>query len=128
MKALPYILGVVIVLLYLFPLSLDYMFPSPDIIMQDFALDEYFLITDEGSNPGAPVVIVEFLDYQCPFCMELHPNLNKILLEYGDDVNYIVRHLPSPSRPFARRSAIAVECAKDQGKFFSYHNKLLELC
>jgi len=115
-----------IVVLYVFVFYVNYMFPPPDIVLQDFELDAYFLITNEGSNPGAPVVLVEFIDYQCPFCLQMHGDIKKLLERYGANINYVVRHLPSKERPFSLRSAEAVECAKDEGKFFSYHNKLLE--
>ena len=50
----------------------------------------------------------------------------KLLLEYEDKVNYVVRHLPADIHPFALKSAEAVECARDQGNFMEYHNLLLE--
>ena len=114
----------VIALLYVFAFYIDYLFPAP-ITLEDLELDEYFLIIDEGTNPGAPVVVVEFLDYQCSYCIDMHSTIKKILAEYDDKINYVVRHIPSDARPYALKSAEAAECAKDQGRFLAYHDLLL---
>jgi len=115
----------VLVILFGFAFTIDYFFPSPQ-IWNDLELDEYFLITDEGTNPGAPIILVEFLDYQCPYCLSMHGDIKKLLSNYPGKINYIVRHLPADVHPFALVSALASECARDEGKFIEYHTLLLE--
>ena len=75
----------------------------------------------------ASIVLVEFTDYQCPFCgrffRETYPSL---LQEYGDRIRFVVRNYPLGDRhPHAPKAAEAAECAFDQGKFWEYHDLLL---
>ena len=107
----------VIVVLYVFVFYVNNVFPSPDIVLQDFELDTYFLITHEGSNPGAPAVLVEFIDYQCPFCLQMHGDIKKLLERYGDNINYVVRHLPSKERPFSLLRTVANREISSQKRF-----------
>jgi protein-disulfide isomerase len=74
----------------------------------------------------APVTIIEFTDYECAFCKRYFENTYPVLLlEYGDQVNYTVRHFPvSYQHRRAHRAAQAAECAGDQDKFFEYHDLL----
>ncbi len=76
----------------------------------------------------APVTIVEFTDYQCPFCTRHYQQTYPLLLEeYGDRVKYIVRNFPIvQNHPHAMKAAEAAECAFDQGKFWDYHDRLFE--
>lgn len=73
----------------------------------------------------AKVTIVEFSDFQCPFCQRFHPTLKQALTEYKDTVRLVYRHFPLDSiHPQARPAANAAECAAEQGKFWEYHDKL----
>lgn len=73
----------------------------------------------------AKVTIVEFSDFQCPFCQRFHPTLKQALAEYKDTVRLVYRHFPLDSiHPQARPAAMAAECAAEQGKFWEYHDKL----
>lgn len=74
----------------------------------------------------AAVTLVEFTDYQCPFCARyFRQTLPSILSEYGDRIKYVVFNYPIPSlHPFAHKAAEAAECAYDQGKFWEYHDLL----
>src|SRR5216683_5185867 len=72
----------------------------------------------------APVEIVEFSDFQCPFCLRAHPTVAQVLTTYGDGVRFVYRHYPLPNHPFARPAAEAAACAGEQGKFWPYHDKL----
>ena len=74
----------------------------------------------------APVTIVEFTDYECPFCQEhFIKTLPLILAQYGDRVKYVVMNLPIPQlHPDALGAAEAAECAADQGRFWEYHDRL----
>ncbi len=78
-------------------------------------------------NPGAPVTIAEFSDYQCPFCSRAVPVLERIKKEYGPDkVKIVFRDMPLPSHARAPFASQAAHCAGDQGKFWEYHNALFE--
>ncbi len=73
---------------------------------------------------AAPVEIVEFSDFQCPYCLRAHPTVDQVLSAYGDRVRFVYRHYPLPGHPNARPAAEAAECAAEQGKFWPYHDKL----
>lgn len=74
---------------------------------------------------GAPVVLIEYSDYQCARCAELHDLLNQILPGYGDKVMLVHRHyLLRHSHPQAQSAAEAVEAAGAQGKFWEMHHRL----
>ena len=61
-------------------------------------------------NPDAPVTIVEFSDFECPFCARLHPTLKQIVEESEGSVRWEYRHLPLPSHRNAELAALAGEC------------------
>ena len=76
----------------------------------------------------APVVLVEFADYECPFCgrffRETYPTL---ISEYGDRMRYVFRNYPlSNLHPNASKAAEGGECAFDQDMFWEYHDLLLQ--
>ena len=73
---------------------------------------------------NAPVKIVEFADFQCPFCGRVEPTVNQILKTYGNKVELIYVNFPLPIHPYAFQAAQAAECAGQQGKFWQYHNAL----
>ncbi|MEP6619984.1 MAG: thioredoxin domain-containing protein [bacterium] len=75
---------------------------------------------------NAPVTIVEFTDYECPYCREYFANtLPLVLARYGDRVRYVVMNLPlSELHPDALGAAEAAECAADQHRFWEYHDRL----
>ena len=78
----------------------------------------------------APVTIVEFSDFQCPFCGRFEKDtFGKIKEEYIDTgkVKLVFRDFPLTSiHPYAQKAAEASECADEQGKFWKYHDKLFE--
>lgn len=75
---------------------------------------------------GAPVTIVEYSDYQCGFCRRAHPTVERILKEYDGKVRFVYRDYPLNFHPRATPSAVAARCAGEQGKFWEYHNHLME--
>jgi protein-disulfide isomerase len=75
-------------------------------------------------NPHAPVTIIEFSDYECPFCKRAVPTVNQVLTTYGDKVRFVYRDYPLPFHQHARPAAEAAHCAQAQGKFWEYHDKL----
>jgi protein-disulfide isomerase len=74
----------------------------------------------------APITIVEWSDYQCPFCKRAHPTIEQVLTEYKDKVRFIYLDYPLPFHQMAMPAAQAVHCAEDQGKFWEYHKSLFE--
>jgi protein-disulfide isomerase len=75
----------------------------------------------------APVTIVEYSDYQCPFCRRAHPTMERVLKEYGDKVRFVYRDYPLNFHPRAVPSSVAARCAAEQGKFWEYHTNLMEV-
>lgn len=85
--------------------------------------------TDDDPARGpddARVTVIEFADFQCPYCGRFHSQtLPLILKEYGDRIRFVYRDFPlTASHPFAQKAAEASECADDQGKFWDYHDVL----
>jgi protein-disulfide isomerase len=81
-----------------------------------------------GPSRGAKVpqvTIVEFSDFQCPFCGKFEPELQKLLVAYPAEVKLVYRNLPLPSvHPEAQKAAEAAVCADRQGKFWEMHDTL----
>jgi len=73
----------------------------------------------------APVTIVEFSDFHCPFCKGVLPTLTQIEARYSDKIRIVFRDFPIESlHPGASKAHEAARCANDQGKFWAYHDKL----
>ncbi len=80
-------------------------------------------------SPDAPVTVVEFSDFQCPFCADFYNDtLPLITQEYVDNgkVKIVYRDFPLSIHPQAAPAALAAECANEQGKFWEYHDKLFD--
>ncbi|HEY6099855.1 MAG TPA: thioredoxin domain-containing protein [Anaeromyxobacter sp.] len=75
-------------------------------------------------NPKAPVTLVLFSDFQCPFCANVEPTLAEVQRQYGDKVRIVWKHQPLPFHPNALPAAEAAEAAREQGKFWQMHDKL----
>ena len=73
---------------------------------------------------NAPIEIVEFSDFQCPYCLAANPTVTRILDTYGDRVRFVYRNYPLPNHPQARPAAEAAQCANAQGRFWPYHDRL----
>jgi len=75
----------------------------------------------------APVTLVEYGDYECPYCGAAHLIVEQILRSLSDDVRYVFRHFPlARIHPHAQQAAEAAEAAGVQGKFWQMHNLLYE--
>ena len=73
----------------------------------------------------APVMIIEFSDYQCPYCHQAEPTVKQLLAKYGDKVSLAYRDYPLRAiHSQAEISAEASHCALEQGKFWEYHDQL----
>lgn len=69
--------------------------------------------------------MIEFGDFECPFCTRFHnETLGKILDEYGDQLRFVYRDFPLFGHTQAFPSAEAANCAREQGKYWEYHDKL----
>ncbi len=72
--------------------------------------------------PDAWVTIVLYSDFQCPFCANFQVTLQSVLPSYGNDVRLVFKHYPLPRHTYAHTTAVAAECAHQQGKFWELHD------
>jgi len=75
-------------------------------------------------SPKAPIQIVVFTDFECPFCLEMEQTLSRIRSRYGDRVVLFYFNFPLPTHQNARPAAIAALCAGAQGRYSAYHDLL----
>lgn len=84
-------------------------------------------VAAEGAARGpenAPVTLIEFSDYQCPFCRRAEPTVKQVLERYPTQVRFVYRHFPLEMHPRAKPASEAAACAGAQGKFWEYHEKV----
>lgn len=100
-------------------------FTPPEIPIINVSVDD-----DPFKGPeDARVTIIEFSDFQCPFCKRFRDEtLDLILQTYGDDVRFVYRDFPITSlgHAYAQKAAEAAECSDEQGKFWEMHDLLFE--
>ena len=94
-------------------------------------LDAPRLSVTEGNSPArgpenAPVKVIEFTDYQCPFCGRSRPTVNQIISSYGDKVRYVLRDFPLSFHKNSFKAHEAAHCAGDQDKYWEYNKVLFE--
>jgi protein-disulfide isomerase len=85
--------------------------------------------TFDESSPSrgpadAPVVLVEYTDYQCPYCTRIQPTLDELMERYDGKLVHVFKNLPLPMHAQAQLAASAALCAQDQGKFWELHDWL----
>jgi NhaA family Na+:H+ antiporter len=75
----------------------------------------------------APVTLVEYADFQCPYCGDAYPVVHQLLERFGDNVRFVFRHMPlADLHPRAMAAAEAAEAAGAQGRFWEMHDRLFE--
>ena len=80
---------------------------------------------DPTKGPAsAPVTIIEYSDFQCPFCARVNPTLDQVLKVYGDKVRIVLKDFPLPNHPEAPKAAEAAHCAGEQGKYWELHDRM----
>lgn len=77
-----------------------------------------------GDIKKAKVVLVEYSDFQCPYCAKHDPTMQQIVKEYGNDVAWVYRHFPLSFHPNAVPAALGSECANEQGKFWEFSDAM----
>jgi len=81
---------------------------------------------DPARGPAqAPVTVVVFADFECPYCRRAMPVLQRLLAKYPDQVRLVWKDFPLPTHPMAALAAEAAQCAHEQGRFWSYHDALV---
>ena len=91
---------------------------------------EHLDIMDQGATKGtenAKVVMIEFTDFQCPYCgrfaRDIFPDLEHDFID-THKIRYVLHNLPLPGHPFARNAAVAAECAGLQERYWDMHDRL----
>jgi protein-disulfide isomerase len=75
-------------------------------------------------DKNAAITIVEYSDFQCPFCSRFHPTMQQVMKNYNGKVRWVFRHFPLSFHPNAEPAANASECASEQGKFWEFADAL----
>src|SRR5580658_9083921 len=83
---------------------------------------------DHSEGPtDAPLVLVEYGDYQCPYCGAAYPIVKRVQKELGSSLRFVFRNFPlTNSHPYAEWAAETAEAASAQGKFWEMHDTLYE--
>ena len=95
-------------------------------------LTDLAVAVDDGRDhvrgpSSAPVTLVEYGDFECPYCGQAEPVLRELLQTFGDDLRYVFRHLPlADVHPLAPGAAEAAEAAASQGRFWELHDRLYD--
>jgi protein-disulfide isomerase len=77
-------------------------------------------------NKDAPVTIIEYLDFECEACGAYYPLVKRLSQEYGDKVSFVTRYFPLPGHRNSMTSALAVESAGKQGKYWEMYDTVFE--
>ncbi len=99
--------------------------PTPDLSVAPAVTDKDHILGDKS----AEVLLVEYADFECPFCKQFHPTMQQVIKEYGNKVAWVYRHYPLPFHANAQKEAEASECAAELGgnnQFWAYTDKIYE--
>jgi protein-disulfide isomerase len=77
-------------------------------------------------NANAPLVLVEYADYECPYCQLAEPDLEKLTTAFAGKIAFAFKDLPLPMHAHAQKAAEAAQCAGVQGKYWEYHDLLFK--
>ncbi len=94
-------------------------------------LDQPTAHVEAGNSPRlgsekAPVQVIEYADYECPYCQKVSEDLNRLREQFGDQVSVVYKDFPLPMHPRAAKAAEAARCAGAQGKFWEFHDFLFQ--
>jgi len=95
---------------------------APEVFTVAIPVETAFL----RGNEQATTMLMEFSDYQCPYCQSVQPTIQSLIKKYGESVAFGYRHFPLNFHKEARGAAVAIECARDQGKFNEMHALLFQ--
>lgn len=91
-------------------------------------VDNWHALRDSSSRIGpaaAPIELIEFVDFECPFCRQLASRLDSLLKKRPSDFSLTLRHFPIQSHKFARSAAMALECAKRERRVGAMYSSLM---
>jgi len=80
----------------------------------------------QRGSDNAALTIVEYSDFQCPYCRAVEASLRQVMKKYGDQVRLVYMDFPLPFHQHAMDAAIAARCADEQGQFWTFHDALIE--
>ena len=105
--------------------------PAAAAAAPDSSVERYKIPVGNAAVTGsqsAKVTIIEFSDYQCPYCSRVEPTLEKLKRSYGKDLRVAFKHNPLPFHQNAAPASRAALAAREQGddKFWAYHAKLFQ--
>ncbi|HEY6298327.1 MAG TPA: thioredoxin domain-containing protein [Candidatus Binatus sp.] len=80
----------------------------------------------QRGGDNAAVTIVEYSDFQCPYCRAVEASLRQVMKKYGDQVRLVYMDFPLAFHQHAIEAAMAARCADEQGQFWTYHDALIE--
>jgi protein-disulfide isomerase len=95
-----------------------------DVLLLPPSADVNLSAAYENGSRSAPVVLVEFADYECPYCQKVNPQIQQLKKEYGDNLTVAYKDFPLPMHHGSEKAAEAARCAGEQGKFWEYHDVL----
>lgn len=108
--------------------------PQPQAVNESANLDKMSPIAGADhirGNPNAPVKVVEYSDFECPFCKRFHQTMQQVMKENGDKIAWVYRHFPLDQlHSQARKEAVASECAAELGgndAFWKFADRFFEL-
>ncbi len=85
------------------------------------------VVTDDDyirGDKNAEITIIEYSDFECPFCGRFHPTMEQVMDNYKGKVKWVLRSFPLSFHPEAEPAALAAECAGEQGKFWEFADDL----
>jgi protein-disulfide isomerase len=101
--------------------QINVLLPAPAVLRSEIAIAG----APVRGAADAPVTIVEFSDFHCPYCRRVQPTLEQLRAKYGDRIKIVYRDLPLDNlHPQARAASEAALCANEQGKFWEFHDKV----